>query len=151
MWIDRLTNSRTTHALELAAQFAEQRQSVLAENVANVDTPGYRTKRLDAAAFQASLREALQRGATAGSGSDAAGGRLDLRESAQIACTPAGSLRTTPVEEPADNVLFQDGTNASLEQLVADTNANALQYEMAMNLLKGRLDGLLRAIRGRVS
>ena len=52
---------RTTHALELAAQFAEQRQKVLAENLANIDTPNYHTQRLDPAAFQTSLRKAWQR------------------------------------------------------------------------------------------
>ncbi len=55
------------------------------------------------------------------------------------------------MREPAPNLLFHDGTNARLEELMADTAENSLSYELAMNLLRGRFEGLLRAIRGRVT
>ena len=58
MWIERLTTSRVTHALELTARFAEERHKVLAENVANIDTPDYQTKRLDPEVFQNTLKDA---------------------------------------------------------------------------------------------
>ena len=144
MWIDRLTASPTTHALQLSAQFAEQRQKVLAENLANIDTPDHPTRRLDATAFQAALHEALE-------GSDRPGAqRLELRGHAQVSTGPDGKLAVRPADEPASNVLFHDGTNARLERLLADVSENALSYEMTMNLLRGRYQGLLRAIRGRV-
>ena len=144
MWIDRLTASRTTHAIELAAQFAEQRHKVLAENIANVDTPDYATKRLDPAAFEASLKEALERGQR----TRARG--LELRGNAQFAPGPDGRLRARPLEEPAANVLFHDGTNVRLEQLLADVAQNSLSYEVTTSFLRGRFQNLLRAIRGRV-
>ncbi|MEW6199607.1 MAG: flagellar basal body rod protein FlgB [Planctomycetota bacterium] len=144
MWIDRLTASRTTHAIELAAQFAEQRHKVLAENIANVDTPDYATKRLDPAAFEASLKEALERGQRTRAR------RLELRGNAQFAPGPDGHLRARPVEEPAANVLFHDGTNVRLERLLADVAQNGLSYEVTTSFLRGRFQSLLRAIRGRV-
>jgi flagellar basal-body rod protein FlgB len=145
MWIDRLTSSRSGRALELATQFAEQRQRVLADNLANVDTPDYQTKRLDRGAFQASLQQALTRAADRGSDG------LELRGNAQFTTNSAGQVVSQPAVEPAANALFHDGTNVRMEQLIAETNENSLSYELAMNLLRNRFDGLLRAIRGRLA
>ena len=145
MWIDRLLASRTTRAIELSAMFAEQRHRVLAENLANVDTPDYHTRHLDPQAFQASLQTALDRAARANEG------RLELRGNAQFATGAGGRTETRPDVEPPENVLFHDGTNVRLEKLVANINENALYYEMATNLLRGRYQGMLSAIRGKVT
>jgi flagellar basal-body rod protein FlgB len=143
MWIERLTTSRLTHALELTARFAEERHTVLAENVASIDLPDYRTKRLDPAVFQKTLKDALQR-------SDSSGTRvLELRGEAQVSTTPDGSLAVKPQVRPADNILFHDGRNASLETLMTDLQQNALNYSLATKLLGRRFSGLLTAIRGR--
>jgi flagellar basal-body rod protein FlgB len=145
MWIDRLLASKTTQAAELSAAYAEQRHRVLAENLANIDTPGYQSKVLDPAGFQKSLQAALDR--TAGTNN----GRLELRGDAQCATNSDGRLEVKPAVEPAPNVLFHDGTNARLEKLVTDINENALSYEMSTNLLRGRYQTMLSAIRGRVT
>ena len=144
MWIERLTNSPVTHAIELTARFAEERHKVLAENVANIDTPDYHTKQLDPQRFQSSLAEALEQ-------ADAGGERrLDLRGDAQISTTPDGGLAVKPAVEPAPNVLFHDGRDAQLEKLLAAVQSNALDYSLATKLLGKRFDSLLTAIRGRV-
>jgi flagellar basal-body rod protein FlgB len=145
MWIDRLTTSRTIHAIELAAQFSEQRQRVLAENLANIDTPDYQTQRLDPETFQASLRKALDQAQEKGER------RLELRDNAQFSTAADGTIEVEPSRTPASNVLFHDGTNARLEQLLAAVTSNSLSYELSTSLLKGKLDGLLAAIRGRVT
>lgn len=146
MWIDRLTYSRTTNALALSAQFAEQRHKVLAENLANVDTPDYKTKRLDPQAFRVSLQDALEQ-------TDEKRGvrRLDLRGNAQFATDPSGRVVVEPAIRPAENVLFHDGTNARLEGLLGGIQENALSYQLATNLLRGRYQTTLRAIRGRLT
>lgn len=145
MWIERLTTSRVTHALELTARFAEERHKVLAENVANIDTPDYHTKRLDAEVFQKTLKDALQR--SEGSGATV----LELRGEAQVSTTPDGRLTVRPQVRPADNILFHDGRNASLETLMTEVQQNALDYSLATRLLSKRFDGLLTAIRGRTT
>jgi flagellar basal-body rod protein FlgB len=145
MWIEQLTNSSITHALELTARFAEERHRVLAENVANIDTPDYHTKRLDRGAFQATLRDAFDQAQADGSK------RLELRGEAQVSTTPDGGLAVKPVTTPADNVLFHDGRNASLETLMTDVQKNALDYSLVTRLLNKRFDGLMSAIRGRVT
>src|ERR1051326_4281604 len=114
----------TDRAVELAAQFAEQRQRVLAENIANLETPDYHAKRLDAEPFQQSLDEALKR---ANGASD--GAALELRGNAQFSAGASGEVEVRPAEEPAENVLFHDGTNASLENLMSEAAKNSAAYE----------------------
>ncbi len=144
-WVDRLTGSPTRQALALTAQFAEQRQQVLAENLANVDTPNYHSRRLDPEPFQASLRTALDQAQRNNER------RLELRGNAQFSTGADGQVTVQPATEPAPNVLFHDGTNARVEQLLADTNQNALTYDLATSLLRGQFNGLLGAIRGRTT
>jgi flagellar basal-body rod protein FlgB len=145
MWIERLTTSRLTHALELTARFAEERHKVLAENIANIDTPDYHTRRLDPEAFQTTLKEALEQAESSGER------RLELRGGAQVSTTPGGSLAVRPQVRPADNILFHDGRNASLETLMTDVQQNALDYSLATRLLSKRFQGLMSAIRGRTT
>ena len=144
MWIDGLTECRTTRAVELAAVFAEQRHRVLAENLANVDTPDYHAQQLDPQAFQQSLRDALDRSAAAGKET------LELRGNAQFTTDAAGRVEVQPAVEPAANVLFHDGTNARLERTVSDVNENSLLYELSTNWLRGRYQNVLSAIKGTV-
>jgi flagellar basal-body rod protein FlgB len=145
MWIDRLTASNTTRALELAADFAEQRHRVLAENLANIDVPDFHSRRLDAQHFETALRAALDSAEKTGTRG------LELRGNAQVSTTSGGRLETRAVEESASNALFHDGTNAQVEKLLTDVANNTLSYETAMSLLKGKYDLLLRAIRGRTA
>lgn len=150
MWIERFVNSPVTHAIELSARFAEARHLTLAENVANLDTPDYAGKRLDPRAFQASLRDALERASKASGAERSKGVALELRGNRQFLSTRDGRVQINPQTEPAENILFHDGTNASIEQLMSDAAENGLHYQLATTLLNGRYDGLLTAIRGRV-
>ncbi len=145
MWIDRLLSSRPRHALELTARFAEARHQVLAENVANIDTPDYQTRRLDGREFQQTLRKAIDEARSANKS------RLELRGSRQVSTDSAGRLVAQPQTEPAANVLFHDGTNARLEELMTQVSENALTYQFALARLKSSFDGLKTAIRGRLS
>ncbi len=146
-WIDRILNSPTRQALEWSARFAEERHQVLAENVANIDTPDYQSKRLDPAAFHKALAGALESEGRGGHKEPA----LKLRGTRQISTDAAGTLVATPVHEPPENVLFHDGTNARLEGLMTDVQENAMSYELSLNMLKSKFESLLSAIRGRVA
>lgn len=143
MWLDRLLGSRVTHAVELTARFAESRHQLLAEDIANIDTPDYRSRRLDPQRFQSALRDAAQR---AQEGGDQ---QLNLRGDRQVRTDADGRLEVRPEMDAASNALFHDGTNASIESLMTDMQSNALSYSLALNLLGGRYNTLLTAIRGR--
>lgn len=144
-WLDRLVSSNTTRALVLTTHFAESRQQVLADNIANIDTPDYQSKRLDPQDFQASLKEAFAQGKRERHQ------EVHLRGNAQFSTDKTGNVSVKPVEEPAPNILFHDGTNARIEGLMASVAKNRVMHQMALNMLKGRYEGLLKAIRGRAT
>ena len=135
--------SKTTRALVLTARFAESRQKVLAENVANIDTPDYHTQRLDPEHFQQSLKKAFAESKRAFSE------EVNLKGNAQFSTDNNGNVRVEPTREPAANILFHDGTNARMEGLMAAVAKNRVMHQMALNMLKGRYNGLLKAIKGR--
>jgi len=133
-------NGGATPALIHTLTFNESRLAVIAENIANATTPGYRAKQLDTSAFQASLRKALDERREAG-------GMLKVK-GRQARTTPAGRLDVTPSLKPVDHTLFHDGTNVSLEREMADLAETAMTHEVVAELLSGNFNRLRKAIRG---
>ncbi len=137
-----ITNGGATPLLEKTLAFTAARQKMLATNIANITTPGYRAKQLDADAFQKALRDASQKRRVTG-------GSLELSGSKEFRTDSSGLLNVTPSEEPAENLLFQDGTNARIERQMALLAENAMVNQAAAELLKGSFHGIEKAIRGR--
>ena len=105
--------------LESFLSLTNRRQTVIASNMANIDTPGYRTQDLN---FQAELGKAM---------SAPAGGDL------HVAVHTVGGLLERP-----------DGNNVDMDResmLLAETQ---LQYQLGTQLLKQRFHQLLAAING---
>lgn len=143
MFFSDLTNVGAAPALLSTMSFNEARLGVIANNIANASTPGYRAKQLDTRAFQASLRDALGR----------RGGRSDpfvLEGNRQVLTGRDGSLKVTPTERPVDNILFHDGTNVSIEREMVDLAETQMSHEFAATMLRRYFDGLRKAIRGSV-
>ncbi len=141
MFLSDLTNGGATPALVSTMSFNEARMGVIANNIANASTPGYRAKQLDTRAFQVSLRDALERRS----------GRSDpfvLEGNRQVQTWRDGSLKVTPTDRPVDNILFHDGTNVSIEREMADLAETQMSHEFAATILRGYFDGLRKAIRG---
>jgi len=142
MYLENLTNRGATPALINTLSFAESRHRMLAENVANINTPGYKSKSLDVKGFQRALRAAL----------DEKGGDADkpfvLPSHDQFRTSRFGGLTVTPTTEVAGNLLHHDGTNGSIDQLMADLADNAMVYQAANEILKGYFGGMRKAIRG---
>lgn len=139
-----IVNRGTLPAVEKLMAYTEARQRVLAENVANIDNPHYRTKHLDTKTFQRSLREAIDQQKETRSPT------FQLADGNDFRVGEDGRLRVMPTERPADNVLFHDNTNASVEKQMALMGENAAMHQTAAELLRGRFEGLLKAIRGRL-
>jgi flagellar basal-body rod protein FlgB len=134
--IDRLSAALDfqSQALKLRAQ----RQEVLASNVANADTPGYKARDFD---FAKALSNA-----TSGSQS-AANARLAATKPGHVAMGESGAplapmLYRLPVQPSIDgNTVDMD----SERTLFAD---NAVRYEAAMRFLNGQIKTMLSAIEG---
>lgn len=140
-----ITNRDVIAAASHTARFAEARARMVAENVANLHTPGYRTKTLDVRGFQRALREALtERGGDSGK-------RLAVRSGGEVATDASGRLAVTPGELPVHNLLMHDGTNQSIERQMADLAETGAAHELATLVLRDKFDGLRKAIRGTVA
>ena len=137
-----MVNSGPLPALEKLMAYTEARQRVLAENVANIDNPHYRTKQTDPKAFQKALRSAINQQKETGS--------FEMSSGEDFRVESDGRLRLTPTERPAENVLFHDDTNTSVEKQMAQMAENAMTHQTASELLRDRFDGLLKAIRGQL-
>lgn len=145
MFFDGVVNGTTIRMLDKMAAYTQSRHKVLTENVANVDTPEYITKRLDPAAFQRELRRAVD------VAEKSPEGRFELRSTGQFRVDARGRLEVTPETEPAGNILFHDRTNIRIEEQMADLAENAMMNQITSELLRDRYESLTKAIRGRVA
>jgi flagellar basal-body rod protein FlgB len=143
MFISGITDRGATPGLVATLAYTQARHKMIAENVANWQNPNYKTKRLDPGQFQQALARAFEQ----------RGGDVNrpfaLTATEQFHADRQGGLEVTPTERPTENVLFHDGTNMSIERQMSDLAENAMMHQLASQLLKGRYDGLRKAIRGR--
>src|SRR3954449_21850 len=129
MFIDRLMNQGNAPLLERLLDFTAERHKLIAENVANISTPGYRQRDLSLDQFQAMLRERVQRR------NDAAPGSLGF-----------GDIHVD-AEEAEDGILFHDGQTRSMEQLMTDQAKNALMHNLAIELLRKQFQAMEVALK----
>lgn len=144
MFLSSVAERGAVPALVKTLAYNQARLAMIAENVANIHTPGYRAKQLDARAFQRALRQAL----------DARGGNPNepfvVKVGREVQTDRNGHLRITPKERPVENILFHDGTNMSLEREMGDLAETGMTHELATALLRDRFESLHKAIRGTV-
>ena len=133
-------------AAEKMVAYTEQRQRMLAENVANIDNPHYRARQLDTEACQAALGRAVQARRQGG-----AGAPFSIEKTSEFHQDAAGRIVVTPSLAPPENVLFHDDTNARVERQMAQLAENSMMHKVASELLRKEYDGLLKAIRGRIT
>jgi flagellar basal-body rod protein FlgB len=132
MFFDRLMNETNAPLLERVIEFTAARHKFIAENIANVSTPGYRQKDLSVDKFFAMLRA-----------------RAQARDS-----SPPGSVSFADIDEqlahPNTGILFHDGNNRSMEQTVSDLAKNALMHNVAIELLRKQYATLDMALKEKV-
>mgnify|MGYP001615255502 CR=1 FL=1 len=127
---------RTMQLLHRTLDLREARQRVIASNIANEETPGYRAADLN---FQDSL-QAAQRGKGLVTLSVTQGRHIGPRgDSVQQAM---GKLGPVPAGD-----LPLDANSVNIELEMAKMSDNAMQYNAAADLLARKFRGLLNAIR----
>ena len=112
-WIETPTMERLEHYLDLVAF----RHELISSNLANVDTPGYRTQDVD---FEAEMRRAEQ--------------RLD------------GDPFSPQVHDVKGLIERPDGNNVSLERETLALARVQLQYRAGVELLRNEIHELQSAI-----
>src|SRR5437867_328559 len=127
MLINGLMNRGNGALLEQVVNFASQRHKLILDNIANIDTPGYRQKDFSVARFGSMLRERVeQRRQTGTANFD------DIHNS---------------VENPVRGILFHDRNNRSMEQLATDLAKNAMMHNLAIELLRKQFQQMEMALK----
>jgi len=126
--------------LEEVAKFAQARHAVLAGNLANLNTPGYRARDLSLEDFQGRLREAIER----------RHGPPPFQSPGHVAEDPAEARYLARVAEDAKTILYHDGSNVSLEQQVTEMAKNQVQHNLALAIMSHQFRQLQAAISERV-
>lgn len=118
-----------------ALQLASKRAELLASNIANADTPGYKARDIN---FKAALQAAQG-------------------HHTNLALTITNPRDIQPNNQPsAPSVKYQvpfqpslDGNTVDLQRNEAEFGENALRYQAAVTFLGGRITGLRKALTGK--
>lgn len=136
--LPNLFDSTTIPVLGEVLNFAQARHTVLAGNIANVNTPGYRLRDLSQTAFQRQLTEAIA---------------LSRRQGEPVSPGLAGSGPGGPLRQVGaslQNLLYHDDTNLDLEKQVAEMSKNQLLHNFALTVITDQFQLLQTTISERV-
>lgn len=121
-------SDRTMDALALALNMRQMRQEVLASNIANDQTPGYKSKRLD---FEEALSQALD---------------LNRDRSMQVADSRhfnvgGGGLDSVKPEiyDDPNGIVSEDGNTVDRDAEMAKLAENKIMYDAAVQMLNKKL------------
>ena len=132
--LSSLFDSTSIPILEQVIVFNQTRHEVLAGNIANLDTPGYKIRDISPDEFQSKLKEAIELRDTQPSNSPF--GNLAGRRKAAMA----------EVRESMQSILYHDGSDVGLEYQVAEISKNQAQHNMALAIMKSQLSLMQAAI-----
>jgi flagellar basal-body rod protein FlgB len=148
--LSSIFQSSTLPVLEQVVNFTEARHGVLAGNIANLDTPGYKTRDLSPDTFEQRLKEAINTrkepatpydsrsfGLTSADG-------VQQREAKQLAAFDK-------VKDSMKSILRHDGDDVSMEQQVNELVKNQQEHNLAINIMSAQFRLLRAAITERVA
>ncbi|MFT5373325.1 MAG: flagellar basal-body rod protein FlgB [Candidatus Latescibacterota bacterium] len=136
MFLDKVIFNKTkVPVLNAVLDVTQLRQRVIANNIANVSTKGYRKQDVQ---FQEYLESFVRQPAVEGKMSD--GRHIPIPKPI------AGPL----VYEPESGVNDSGLNNVDIDREMADLAENHLFFNIGQRLIRGSFDGLKKAISGRV-
>ncbi|MGL6196288.1 MAG: flagellar basal body rod protein FlgB [Thermoguttaceae bacterium] len=131
-------NATTVPVLEQVVNFDEARQSLLAGNIANYDTPHYLAKDLDVSNFKKKLSKAIARKHEPPGPNFV---KYPFKNEASI------MGETWPVDHP---ILYHDMNNVGMEFQTTEMAKNNIEFNTALNIMKHQMNLLQTAISERV-
>ena len=139
--LNRLDDMLNFHTQALRVR--DQRQQVLASNIANADTPNYKARDVD---FNTALQNVLKSSALKGAAS--AGGM-------SVATTAPGHMKGNAGQANEAGLLYRtpsqgsiDGNTVEMDTERAAFADNALHYEFNLNRLSSQIKSMRSVIQG---
>lgn len=129
-----LFNSTSVPVLEQVVNFTEKRHDVLAGNIANLDTPGYRVRDLSPDRFESRLAQAIE--------------QRDQQHSSR-SLSGVSSSHDNPineVDEEFPRMLYHDDSNVVLEEQVMELSKNKQRHNLAITVMVSQFQLLQAAI-----
>jgi len=142
MFFDGIFGRDSMALLERVTAFTENRHKVLANNIANLETPNYRAKDLSEKDFQKVLDRAINEKTLKG---------MRFESTGSIRVDENGRLQAQPIKNRHRDVLRHDRNNVSLDGEMVRMAKNAMKHQAALQLLRQKYLVLGKAIRGRSS
>lgn len=127
-------NATSIPLLEQALYFTQARHSVLASNIANLDTPGYKVRDYSPQAFQHRLKEAIER-----------------RDRRREPISPGNPQRLhgdpfRNVRDGLKSILFHDDSDVGIEQQVTEVAKNQASHNLIVAVMANQFQLLNAAI-----
>lgn len=136
-----LTSIPLMAALKKRMQWLHSNQSVLSQNVANADTPGYKSQELEKQDFS-SLVDDL-------SSSKRSGGSVRMQASSTRHMAPGGGMAdAADIKDAKGGEESPTGNSVVLEEEMMKVANNQMEYGMVVNLYKKNM-GLLKIALGK--
>ncbi len=139
-------NSTSLPLLEKLAAFGERRHEVLAGNVANIDTPGYRMRDLPVADFQKALSQAVAQFEKTGLAAPPSASQHSVRSPEERLDDLFPPELFRPREADPSNLTFHDKNNRSIEYQIMELTKNLLTQQFALRVLRAQFDQLQAVI-----
>ena len=146
MYFKAMFDQGSIPVLEKVISFCEQRNRVLANNIANIDTPYYRRRELPVAEFQAQLQKAIDH-------REKTNPRVfQFQASRNITPNTLGGVTARPLIEPLRNggFLRHDGNSVNIDREMAELSKNTLLHNVMVQILIKEFNMLNTAISGNV-
>jgi flagellar basal-body rod protein FlgB len=146
-----LFHASSLPVLEQVANFTEARHGVLAGNIANLDTPGYKTRDLSPQLFQENLQEAIQ---TKYEPAKRTYGLNELGISSTITGQRQSDRQLAAfqkVEDSMKSIMRHDEGDVSMERQISEMVKNQQQHNLAINIMSAQFRLLRAAITERVA
>ena len=148
--ISRILSNHSIEILSRGLDAASLRQEVISNNIANVETPGFKASRVS---FEDELRRAL--GAVDGSGPADGRGALPALPAVRLVGTnprhivpePRGSAEVAPrVITDTASSMRNDGNNVDVEAQMAELAENTVLYNALVRQISAQFSNLRTAI-----
>lgn len=164
-----IVQSTSIPVLEQVVRFSQARHTVLAGNLANLHTPGYRVRDLSVEDFQSRLREAIAArqvspaspppgltwvspglAASSPGFAEDTPGWPTARPGPHSRVGMAPAIPLSEVAEHSKSIVYHDGSNIAAEEQITEMVKNQLQHNLAVTLLASQFRLLQTAISERV-
>ncbi|MEX2167724.1 MAG: flagellar basal body protein [Pirellulales bacterium] len=143
--LSSLFDANSLPVLERVVNFTQARHGVLAGNIANLNTPGYKTRDLSPQMFQQRLRDAI----------DARDQPVSPTQAMSIGVVQSPQERMADefklVDDSLRGILYHDETDISLENQVTEIAKNQQEHNLAINLMAAQFRLLRAAVTERVA